>query len=350
LEGDIFKAIAGKYLVTTATFNTSTYTYSTGTTTGSTSLSVNGYPVNSDTLQPKSVSGVTDLFFQKGSGWYDNTKDHKSPLIVDQDLSSGTTVNGQFQLTGRTKTVITKDSPRTYGEDYFNIYRTLPGLDTGYELETVIDNTQTELAGDESHLILNRKNIEVYLSSAQGVDYDIYRKSRDNGPTGTTFGTNSLLPQTGVTFAEYVDLMLHQQIRNSNVVKYRKNYITLEDIYQDYISRTDFVPYTFPDINLFIEKMSPYWTSVIDQIIPSTTLWTGGNLISNNIFGRPKYQYKYGCQPIEIVDNLYPEIPSGYNQYFEDVIDEYDNIIREEVNELGEYKYDGNILIFPTFE
>jgi hypothetical protein len=347
LEDDIFKATTGKYTVTTTTFNTTSYLYSAVTTTGSTSLNVDGYPVNSNTLQPKSVSGVTDLFFQKGSGWYDNTKDHKSPLILDEDLSSGTTIDGEFVLTGRTKTVITKDSPRTYGEDYFNIYRTLPGLDTGYELETIIDNRQTELVGDESHLILNRKNIEVYLSSAQAVDYDVYRKSRD---FELTFGTNSLLPQTGVTFAEYVDLMLHQQIKNSNVVKYRKNYITLEDIFQDYISQTNFIPYSFPDVNLFIEKMSPYWTSVIDQIIPSTTLWTGGNLISNNIFGRPKYQYKYGCQPVEIIDNLYPEIPSGYTQYFEDVIDEYDNGIRDEVNQLGEYKYDGNILIFPTFE
>jgi hypothetical protein len=347
LEDDIFNATVGKYTVTTATFNTTSYSYSAVTTSGSTSLSVEGYPVNSTTFKPKSITGSTELFFQKGSGWYDNTKDHKSPLVIDEELSSGTTINDKFVLTGRTKTSITKNSPFTYGEDYFDVYRTLPGLDTGYELEAIIDNTKTELVDDESHLILNRKNIEIYLSSAQAIDYDIYRKSRD---FELTFGTNSLTPQTGVTFAEYVDLMLHQQIKNSNVIKYRKNYITLEDIFQDYISQTGFTPYSFPDVNLFIEKMSPYWTSVIDQIIPSTTLWTGGNLISNNIFGRPKYQYKYGCQPVEIIDNLYPEIPSGYTQYFEDVIDEYDNSIRGEVNELGEYKYDGNILIFPTFE
>ena len=197
LEEDIYRATTGKYLVTTATFlptggtiNTvvngvitgityPAYSYYTGTTTGSTSLSMEGYPVNLITSQPKSVTGSTDLFFQKGSGWYDNTASHKSPLVIDKDLSSGTTINGEFVLTGRTKTSVTKDSPRTYGEDYFNLYRTLPGLDTGYDLETVIDNTQTQLVGDESHLILNRKNIEVYLSSAQVVDYDIYRKSRD---------------------------------------------------------------------------------------------------------------------------------------------------------------------------
>jgi hypothetical protein len=352
LEEDIYRATTEKYLVTTATFLPTggtvdgvvypTYSYYTGTTTGSTSLSMDGYPVNLITLQPKSVTGSTDLFFQKGSGWYDNTASHKSPLVIDKDLSSGTTINGEFVLTGRTKTSITKDSPRTYGEDYFNVYRTLPGLDTGYDLETVIDNTQTQLVGDESHLILNRKNIEVYLSSAQAVDFDIYRKSRD---LELTFGTNSLTPQTGVTFAEYVDLMLHQQIKNSNLIKYKKNYITLEDIYQDYISHTDFTPYTFPDVNLFIEKMSPYWTSVIDQIIPSTTLWTGGNLISNNIFGRPKYQYRYGCQPLNYEELVYPDDNflteiQYWNEYFG---------WEDEILEIGEYRYDGHLYLFPTF-
>jgi hypothetical protein len=361
LEEDIFKATAGKYTVTTATFLPTggtingviypSYSYYTETTTGSTSLNINGYPANSDTLQPKSVSGATDLFFQKGSGWYDNTKDHKSPLVIDKDLSSGTTINGEFVLTGRTKTSVTKDSPRTYGEDYFNIYRTLPGLDTGYELEAIIDNTQTELVGDESHLILNRKNIEIYLSSAQVVDFDIYRKSRD---LELTFGTNSLTPQTGVTFAEYVDLMLHQQIKNSNVIKYRKNYITLEDIYQDYISQTGFTPYSFPDVNLFIEKMSPYWTSVVDQIIPSTTLWTGGNLISNNIFGRPKYQYKYGCQPIQTDDyiNFDLEIPTGFTSYFDYLIQQADDDLGFSIenDEDGEIKHDGYVKFYPIFE
>ena len=53
--------------------------------------------------------------------------------------------------------------------------------------------------------------------------------------------------------------------------------------------------------------MSPYWTSVIDQIIPATTLWTGGNLIENTVFGRPKYDYNEGCQPLEITEVLYPD-------------------------------------------
>jgi len=150
--------------------------------------------------------------------------------------------------------------------------------------------------------------------------------------------------------------MIHQQIKNSNLIRYKKNYITLEDIYQDYISHTDFTPYSFPDVNLFIQKMSPYWTSVIDQIIPATTLWTGGNLISNNIFGRSKYQYRYGCQPVEIFDFVYPEITGSSINYFEDEILWMDGELglsteyTEGNEEDGELEHDGYIKFFPTFE
>ena len=351
LNSDIYDVISGNKIYKTAIFLPTggtidgvtypSYSYYTGITTGTTTFTIDNYPVDPDTFLPKGITGSTEYFFQKGSGWYDNTAQHKSPLIIDTDNSV---------LTGRTKNVVTKNSPYTYGEDYFNIYRNLPGLDTGYKLRSYVDNNQTEVLNDNSGLILNRKNIEVYLSSAQAVDYDIYRKSRD---LELTFGTNSLLPQTGVTFVEYVNKMLHEQIKNSNLIRYKKNYITLEDIYQDYITHTDFIPYTISDLNLFIQKMSPYWTSVIDQIIPSTTLWTGGNLISNNIFGRSKYQYRYGCQPVEIFDFVYPEITGETTNYFEEEIlwmDEQVGFTTEIDEGVGELEHDGYIKFFPTFE
>ena len=114
-----------------------------------------------------------------------------------------------------------------------------------------------------------------------------------------------------------------------------------------------YVSYNFTDVNLFIEKMSPYWTSVVDQIIPSTTLWTGGNLISNNIFGRSKYQYRYGCQPVEIFDFVYPEITGETStHYFEDEILWMDEQLgfTTEIEEDGELEHDGYIKFFPTFE
>ena len=127
LSDDIYNSIAGTNVVTTTSFDPITYQYSLVTTTGGTSFNTDGYPVDPITLLPRSMSGSTDdVFFQMGSGWYDNTADHKSPTVVDTENSI---------LTGRTKSVITKNSANTYGEDYFNLYRTLPGLDVGYGLQ-----------------------------------------------------------------------------------------------------------------------------------------------------------------------------------------------------------------------
>ena len=365
LEDEIDDVIRGDkryttvgFLPTGGTVNGVTYTaykYYPITTTGTTSLDRDGYPVQELSFYPQSISGVTgELFFQKGSGWYDNTVDHKSPLIVDEEKSI---------LTGRTKTVITKNSPFTYGEDYFNVYRTLPGLDTGYELFSVVDNVKGEILNDDSNLTLNRKNLSVYLSASQAVDYDIYRKSRD---LNLTFGTNSLEPQNDVSFAEYVDNLLNQQILNSNLIKYKKNYIQLEDIFRSYITHTGFTPYNFTNVNEFINKMSPYWVQVLDQIIPATTLWTGGNLVENNIFGRSKYKHQYGCQPVTIIEDLYPQIPNnvtGVTDYFEYAMGVANYEFRfssgvtwngisftGETNQLGEYKYDGFVQFIPVFD
>ena len=110
------------------------------------------------------------MFFAKGAGWYDITTDHRSRDILDVDNSI---------TTGRIKTLKTKMKPYTYGEEYFDVFRNLPGLDTGYELDADIDNRKSEIFGESSYFVLNRKNIQLYLSAARTVDYDIYRKSRN---------------------------------------------------------------------------------------------------------------------------------------------------------------------------
>jgi hypothetical protein len=314
IDNDIRDLIRGNKTFSTAIFDETTYSYTIQTITGSTTLSRETYPVEEVTANAKKFEDTAnDTFFQMGSGWYDLTLDHRSPDILDVDTSI---------TTGRTKTLLTKPKGYTFGEDYFDLYRTLPGLDTGYELVPVIDNNQGEIVNTNSELTFNRKNISVYLSSAQAIDYDIYRKSRD---LNLSFGSATLQPQTGVTFAEFVDKLLHEQILNSSVIRYKKNYIKLEDIYQYYINSTSFTPYNFPDVNEFINRMGPYWTQILDQIIPSTTLWTGGNVIENNKFKRSKYQYKFGCQPKEFIEELFPSFETAIEEDFETLLGEEDN-------------------------
>lgn len=313
LETDIRDVIQGTKTRITAYYSgtTSGDTYTKLIETGTTTFTRDGYPVDETTGLPRKASNpITDIYFQKGSGWYDITLQHRSRDILDTENSI---------LTGRTKTIKTKSKAYDYGEDYFDVFRTLPGLDTGYELENIIDNVKSHVVDDTSPIVLNRKNIGIYLSPSRAIDYDIWRKSRD---LLLTFGTETLYPQTGVTFAEFLNKTIHSQIKNSHTIRYKKNYIALEDVYTSYIASSGFTSYNFIDSHEFILRMSPYWVQVIEQIIPATTLWTGGNLIENNLFGRSKYGYNFGCQVKEIIQNLDP--PPGFVQEITDEIAYWD--------------------------
>ncbi len=329
-EDDIFNVINNVAVNNNVTFNSTTYTYSLRAITGMTTFSnTTDYPIDTDTFLPKTPTTNQDnIFFQMGSGWHNVSLDHRSSDIIDTDNSSGTFVDGEFVLTGRTKTILTKSKPYSYGEEFFDIYRTFPGLDYGYTLESKIDNVKSQVVDDltSTGLILNRKNISVFVSPANASNYDIWRKSRE---LEVVFGKNSLEVQSDVSFAEYLENTFSKQVINSNLVKYKKNYIHLEDVYQDYVNQlisSGYTPYDMVDSTDFVNQMSPYWSNVLEQIIPSTTLWMGGNLIENNIFARPKFSYRKPCKPIEIVENLYPDFETFIEEDLETIVGEPDHL------------------------
>jgi hypothetical protein len=327
---DVINDIKTDFVITG--FTGSTYTYLTGTTTSSSTLTRDEYPIDENGLPRKAYTSNGNLYFQKGSGWYDITLQHRSPLILDEANS---------QLTGRLKYTKTKNAPYTYGEDYFDNFRNLPGLDYGFELESKVDNLKIKNSSNdqESSLLLNRKNISVYLSPSQTIDYDIWRQSKNR-----TDNFGGLTPQTGYTFAEFIDNVLSNVIKNSHSVRYEKTYISLEDVYNAYVTGMTYVPYDFITLNEFVNKMSPYWVQVVEQFIPATTLWTGGNVIENGKLGRSKFKHRKPCQLVEIIDDVYPEM--GFRNYVNEIITG-DTGFRQE---FGDTNQNGYIRIFPTFE
>jgi hypothetical protein len=247
------------------------------TPTSGTTLTRSDYPIDENGVPKNATSSDGSIFFQKGSGWYDTTLQHRSPLVIDYDNSV---------LTGRTKYTKTMNKPFTYGEDYFDSFRTFQGLDYGYDLMSRIDNKKVSIADDLDILTLNRKNLSVVLSPSQTIEYDIWRQSSN---LELTFGTMS--PQTGFTFAEYLNGVLKNVLINSNTLRFERTYIVLDKIFNDYINSVDFTPLEYTSLIEYIKKMSPYWVKVIEQFVPATTLWTGGLSIKNTIFNRSKYRY-----------------------------------------------------------
>lgn len=281
IEGDIESAISGSRVSYVMAYNTGTSIYDLTQITGSTTLTRSEYPVDENTGLPRKIKDSTgNMFFEKGAGWYRKTLDHRSPDILDSANSD---------LTSRVKVIKTMSKPFTYGEEYFDQFRKLPGLEYGYDLISTIDNKKAEVISSETDadMTLNRKNINVFLSADRAIDYDIYRRSR-NIPTSFSLVT----PQTGVTFAEFLDTILNTGIPNSHMVKYDRFYTGLTQIYYEYQTNQGFVPYHYITVQDFINRLSPYWVNIVEQFIPATTLWIGGNVLENGIFNRSKFRHR----------------------------------------------------------
>ena len=270
--------VATTPVITGMTMSGSTFLYyNTGVTTGTTVLTRTDYPIDENGVPKSATSSDGSVFFQQGSGWYDITLDHRSPLVVDYENSV---------LTGRTKYTKTMNKPYTYGEDYFDSFRTFEGLDYGYDLMSRVDNKKVSVVNELDKLTLNRKNLSVHLSPSQTIEYDIWRQSSN---LELSFGT--LTPQTGFTFAEYLDNALKNVLTNSSTMKFDRGYVILDEIYRDYINSIDITPFEYTSLTEYIKKMSPYWVKVIEQFVPATTLWTGGVLLKNTMYNRSKYRY-----------------------------------------------------------
>ncbi len=206
----------GTYVIDTPVLDP-TYTFSilgvtyTGFTTQNETIDVDttieDYPID-ELGYPSAPENSSDYYFQKGSGWFEQTPEHRALEKVDTSGStfSGTNTNVQTTL-----------EPYSYGQDYLDRFRNFPYMDLGFKLKQVVDNNKswtndevglrTNLDGkynakyyvSDEKLVLNVKNIDLFLNPGQGIAYDIWYMSREYNFPIPNQGMN-FIPQTTLTF------------------------------------------------------------------------------------------------------------------------------------------------------
>jgi hypothetical protein len=302
------------------------------------------YPIDNEGY-PSINNENDEFFFQKGSGWFERTPSHISPEIVDE-------TNSVF--TGESPNVQTLLSPFTYGQDYLNVFRKLPFTELGYRLTPKIDNnkswTDTEVglrsnldAGldalyyvDNEKLVLNVKNVDLFLNPAQGLVYDVWYMSRefnypipDEGlnyvePTYCNPYPATQYPSTGrvdwteinpkpnnKTFFEFAQTFWKNTINVRNRLYAfdgkTGGYPTLQSIFWKYIQSNETVNipnnnFNYQNMMEYVNGIGDYWIRLVEQMIPATTIWNTGTRIENSIFHRQKFVWKRqkGCQLIPI--------------------------------------------------
>jgi hypothetical protein len=296
------------------------------------------YPIDAEGY-PNAPVNTETFFFQIGAGWYETTPQHRSPdqVQLTGNVYTGQNYDIQAQLT-----------PFTYGQTYLNRYRDFPYMNEGFKLQKVVDNNKSWLSDDEKirvstqgdynayyyvdneKLVLNVKNVDIFLNPAQGIVYDVWEQSRQYDYPIPESGLTVGYPVPGgvdwtyvdpqpkkKTFFEFSQTFWENMIntRNRQYISDGKTggYPTLQSIFWKYIEseQTVGIPnnkYTYQKLIDYVNGIGPYWTKLVEQMVPATTIWNGGVRLENSIFNKQKFVYRRqrGCQFIPVpVDPCY---------------------------------------------
>ena len=333
LPGSTYK-IKGQ--VYTAFTSTNTYTNA--------NILLDDYPM--DALgYPKAPVNTETYFFQLGAGWYESTPSHRSPdqVVITGQVYTGQNYNIQTQL-----------QPFTYGQLYLDRFRDFPYMNEGFKLSQTVDNNKSWLQEDNrirvsvegdynayyyvdnENLVINSKEVDIFLNPSQGLLYDVWDESRTYDYPIPESGLTVGYPVPGgvdwtfikpnpkkKTFFEFSQTFWQNMInvRNRQYITDGKTggYPTLQSIFWKYIEseQTVGIPnnkYTYQKLIDYVDGIGPYWMKLVEQMVPATTIWNTGVRMENSIFQKQKFVYRRqrGCQfipvpidPCYIISNIF---------------------------------------------
>ena len=322
-------------------------TYTGFTTTGDiqdVNITLDEYPMD-EYGYPTTPINSESYFFQMGSGWFEQTPQHRAPENIDLTNSVFVGNNPNYQ------TVLL---PYSYGQEYLNRYRKFPFMDLGYTLRETIDNNKswvnneigirTNLDGNfnaryyvsDERLVLNVKNVDLFLNPAQGIAYDIWYMSQQYNYPIPNEGLNYVPPtpcdpkpyspypsRGGVdwteinpqpkrkTFFEFAQTFWLNTINVRNR-QYSSNgktggYPTLESIFWRYLQSNETIGipndnFTYKTMMEYVNGLGDYWIRLVEQMVPATTIWNTGVRLENSIFHRQKFVWRRqeGCQLMKV--------------------------------------------------
>ena len=330
--------------------------FTTSNTINDVNRTIDDYPMD-EFGYPSAPPDSESYFFQKGSGWFEQTPQHRAPEQVDitNNVFIGNNPNYQTVL-----------APYSYGQEYLNRFRKFPFMDLGYQLTPVVDNNKswvdnevgirTNLDGnfnaryfvEDDRLVLNVKNVDLFLNPAQGLSYDVWVMSREYNYPIPNQGMNYVPPtycdpkpyspypsRGGVDWTEIVPLpkrktffefaqtfwvnMINVRNRQFSTNGKTGGYPTLESIYWRYLEsqQTINIPndnFTYKTMMDYVNGLGDYWIRLVEQMVPATTIWNTGIRLENSIFHRQKFVWRRqeGCQlvptpckPCSLISNIF---------------------------------------------
>lgn len=182
-------------------------------------------------------------------------------------------------------------------------------LDSDTYREHDLSYRETKYSVENDLLVLNSKEIDLHFSSDNGIEYDlwVFIKNNINILNGEVDGVN-ISDLIGEDISSIGNLFEFMFILNTRLIdaKSRKTlsgYPTLKLVYYRYVNSFLYCgvqsnAFTYNDMINFIDILDNHWIDLVEQFIPSTTIWGSTNKISNSMFDSEKFVYKkYSLTP-----------------------------------------------------
>ena len=174
---------------------------------------------------------------------------------------------------------------------------------------------QTNYDVNDDRLIINSKEIDLDLSISDGIVDDVYNFIKDNscilsGETNCDICTETCAGDDKIDFLNLLTTSFNEinsiddfyNLLSSELidVKNRKvlsAYPTIKALYDRYINSELFCgikssKFTYLSMDQFAKLIGDYWIDIVEQVIPTTTIWSSTRVYGNTPFDQQKFKYK----------------------------------------------------------
>lgn len=201
----------------------------------------------------------------------------------------------------------------------------------GFELKRVIDNKKawfeedvreysiynaigtdtirpTDYEVNDERLVINTKEVDLDMNIARGIEQDVWTTIVNN--LDMLIGYNECgecdeCCGDRINYEELTNFQIKETTTKEKVkefiitelidVKNRKtitSYPTMKALYDRYLNLPNSSKYNYVTMGVFSDLVGDYWVDLIEQVIPSTTLWGSVKILTNTVFDQQKFIYK----------------------------------------------------------
>jgi len=215
----------------------------------------------------------------------------------------------------------------------FNLKRVIDNKKSWVSNDTLVtrtfdlDRRETKYKIVDEDLSINTKEIDLLITPTQAIDNDIWKFVQENpcildpqAPiSGCTADTHNCVDMTALLSEPLEDIIDGQDFLNQLIdVKSRKTistYPTIELLYYRYANSEAHCGVSSnlfgnEKIDGFVDLIGSYWTELIEQVVPATTIWGSSFQFTNTSLGDGDSKFKYRKSSLLLCNSMDITAPS----------------------------------------